>query len=70
MNRLCEWCEEVIKPTGRPGRPRTVHPECQRAWREANKADIAEKKRAYYEANKADIAEKQRAWREMMELTG
>ena len=33
----------------------------QRAWRAANKDEIAEKQRAYYAANKDEIAEKQRA---------
>ena len=33
----------------------------QRAYREANKAELAAKKRAYREANKAEIAAKRRA---------
>ena len=36
----------------------------QRAYREANRDDIAAKKRAYREANRDDIAAKQRAYRE------
>ena len=36
----------------------------QRAYREANREEIAAKRRAYYEANREEIAAKQRAYRE------
>ena len=36
----------------------------KRAYNEANREAIADRKRAYYEANREAIAEKNRAWRE------
>jgi uncharacterized C2H2 Zn-finger protein len=44
----------------------TPKAEKKRAYREANRDEIAEKQRAYREANRDEIAEKKRAYREAM----
>ena len=51
----CRLCGTPVEQERRPGRPRAFCAECgekQRAYREANKDEIAEKQRAYYEKRK------------------
>ena len=64
--RVCDGCgaEIVYRGRGRPRRWCEACAEKKRAYREANRGEIAEKKRAYREANRGEIAEKQRAYRE------
>ena len=67
-SRCCLHCGFPIEPSGKPGRPRVVHADCEdqykRAYRESNKDTIAQKQRAYRESNKDTIAQKQRAYYE------